>query len=256
MALKQYDMKGAYYDGTLTLNGVSSTYGFDLKQLLNVKFTWTGDLQENNHKLALMGIRTTVNDVTLLDNNIAYLHFNYPVDPALAKNSENDVIDGAQVESAVVEAASLTSVKLTLKPDSNTFTGERNMTIKGLKATNSVEQSTDITSSIHLKENLTPKIATAYVTDRSTITLVLTEEVSTISSTDFIVMLDGATIANVTYKSTEPKTVLIYISESGKRREAGQKVTIQQFATNAIQDLSGNKLDSAPQVNFVPSTIR
>ena len=94
------------------------------------------------------------------------------------------------------------------------------------------------------------------VTNSSTITLVFTEEVSTTSSTDFDVMLEGATVANVTYKSTEPKTLLIFISESGKRLQAGQKVTIQQSATNAIQDLSGIKLDFVPQTIYVPSTIQ
>ena len=253
--LNQHDIKGAYYDGTLAFSGVSSTYGIDLKQLINVKFTRTGDSNVNINKLEFFGSRTTANDPTLTDNNVIYLHFNYPVDPALAKNIENYVIDGAQVESAVVEAASLSSVKLTLKPDSNIFSGERNMTIRGLKATNSTEMFTELKTTINLKENLAPKVATAYVTNNSTITLVFTEEVSTISPMDFDVIMDGATVGTVTYSSPDPKTALITITQSGKWLQAGNAVTIQKSTTNAIKDQNGNKLDFSPQVIFVPAGI-
>lgn len=253
--LHQFDMKGASYNGALTFAGVKSTYGVDLKQVTNVKFTRTGDLNVNNTKLALVGVRTTANDRELTDNNVVYLHFNYPVDPALVKNIENYVIDGAQVESAVVEATNLNNVKLTLKQDSNTFTGERNMTIKGLKATNSTEMFTELKTTIHLKENLTPKVASAYVENNSTITLVFTEDISAISSTDFELIMDGATVATVTYGSADSKKALITISQSGKWLTAGKVVTLQKSATNAIKDSNGNKLDFAPQVIYVPSNI-
>ena len=224
--LNQFDMKGAYYDGSLTFAGVASTYGVDLKQVTNVKFTRTGDLNVNINKLTLEGIRTTVNDLKLTDNNVAYLHFNYPVDPALVKNIENYVIDGAQVESAVVEATNLNSIKLTLKQDSNIFTGERNMTIKGLKATNSTELFTELKTTINLKENLAPKVASAYVTNSSTIALVFSENVSNVALADFEVTIDGYSVGTATY-GTDSKTALITIAQSGKWLAIGKVVTIQ-----------------------------
>ncbi|KOS69241.1 hypothetical protein AEA09_12220 [Lysinibacillus contaminans] len=253
--LNQYDIKGANYDGTLTFSGVASTYGVNLKQIPNVKFTRAGDLNVNINKLALVGIRTTANDLSLTDTNVIYLHFNYPVDPALAKNVENYVIDGAQVESAVIEATNLNGIKLTLKQDSNTFTGERNITIKGLKATNSTEMLAELKTTISLKENIAPKVASAYVTNNSTITLVFTEDVSTIFPTDFEVMIDGATVATATY-GTDSKTALITITQSGKWLRAGSIVKIQKSTTNAIKDSSGNKLDLVPQDIYVPSNIQ
>lgn len=252
--LNQFDIKGAYFDGTLTFSRVSSTYGVDLKQVANVKFTRTGDLNVNINKLALVGIRTATNDI-LLDNNVVYLQFNYPVDPALAKNIENYVIDGAQVESAVVEATNLNSIKLTLKKDTSYFTGERNITIKGLKATNSTEMMPEQKTTINLKENIAPKVASAYVTSSSMITLVFSEDVSNVALTDFDVIINGTSAVTSTHILGDSKTAQVIITQNGNLR-AGSNVTIQKSATNAIKDHNGNKLDFSPQVIFVPADIR
>ena len=252
--LNKFDMKGASYEGTLTLSGVASTYGVDLKQVANVKFTRAGDLNVNINKLALVGIRTATTDPRL-DNNIVYLQFNYPVDPALAKNIENYVIDDAQVESAVIESTDLNSIKLTLKQDSNVFTGMRNITIQGLKATNSTEMFTELKTTINLKENLAPKIDVAYVVNNRTIELVFSEGVSSISSKDFDVIIDGASVATVTQISKDSKTAQVTIQNSNWLR-AGSKVTIQKSATNRIKDSSGNQLDFISQDIYVPSHIQ
>lgn len=252
--LNKFDMKDASYEGTLTLSGVASTYGVDLKQVANVKFTRAGDLNLNNNKLALVGIRTSTNDPRL-DNNVVYLQFNYPVDPALAKNIANYVIDDAQVESAIIESTDLNSIKLTLKKDSNIFTSMRNITIKGIKATNSTEMFTELRTTINLKENLAPKIVSAYVTGNRTIELVFSENVSTISPKDFDVTIDGASVATVTQSSIDSKTVQITIQNSNWLR-ASSIVTILKSATNGIQDSNGNKLDFEPLVIPVPAYIQ
>lgn len=251
--LNQFDIKGATFDGTLTFTGVSSTYGVNFKQLANVKFTRTGDLNVNLNKLALVGIRTATNDM-LLDNNVVYLQFNYPVDPAIAKNIENYVIDGAQVESAVIEATNLNSIKLTLRKDTNYFSGERNITIKGLKATNSTEMMPEHKTTINLKDNLAPKVASAYVTSTSMITLVFSEDVLNVAPTDFNVIINGVTATTATHILPDSKTAQVIITQNGILR-AGSNVTIQKSATNGIKDHSGNLLDFSSQSIHVPANF-
>ena len=116
--LGMYDTKGALYDGKLNLFNVTNLYGVPVTEVPNVKFTRNGDLNINGNKLALSqynAIQTSATDYSIKDNNIVYLNFNYPVDPALAQNVQNYSIDNAQVESAVVEGANLNRIKLTLK---------------------------------------------------------------------------------------------------------------------------------------------
>ncbi len=116
--LGPYDTKGALYDGKLTLFNVTNLYGVPINEVQNVKFTRNGDLSVNGNKLALTQynpIQTSATDYSIKDNNIVYLNFNYPVDPALAQNVQNYSIDNAQVESAVVEASNLNRIKLTVK---------------------------------------------------------------------------------------------------------------------------------------------
>lgn len=169
-----HDTKGALYDGKLTLFNVTNLYGVPIYEVQNVKFTRNGDLNINNNKLTLLPnnpIQTSATDNSIKDNSIVYLNFNYPVDPALAQNIQNYSIDNAQIESAVVEGSHLNRIKLTLKKDSNYFTSTRNMTIKGLRAANSMESFDEVRTTVDLKENVAPKVVEAKVSNLQTLEL-------------------------------------------------------------------------------------
>ncbi|MGE7092213.1 S-layer homology domain-containing protein [Lysinibacillus sp. NPDC048646] len=246
--LGPYDTKGAIYDGKLTLFNVTNLYGVPINEVQNVKFTRNGDLSVNGNKLTLTQynpIQTSATDYSIKDNNIVYLNFNYPVDPALAQNVQNYIIDNAQVESAVVEASNLNRIKLTVKKDSNYFNGTRNFTIKGLRAANSMESFDEVRTTVNLKENIAPKVVNVNVSNSQTLELVFSEPVINVNSMDFDIIVNGSSVAASTYAQGNDR-VLITISQNGYF-ENGRNVTIQASPRNAITDYNGNKLDFTSQ---------
>ena len=250
--LGPYDIKGASYDGKLTLFNVTNSYGVPINEVQNVKFTRNGDLNVNGNKLTLLPnnpIQTSATDYSIKDNNVVYLNFNYPVDAALAQNVQNYTIDNAQVESAVVEASNLNRVKLTLKKDSNYFNGIRNLTIRGLRAANSMETFDEVRTTVNLKENIAPKIVSVNVSNSQTLELVFSEPVINVNTMDFDVNVNGYSVAASTYSSYAQGNdkVLITIPQGGYLFENGRTVTIQASPRNAIMDSNGNKLDFTSQ---------
>jgi len=247
--LGMYDTKGALYDGKLNLFNVTNLYGVPATEVQNVKFTRNGDLNINGNKLALSqynAIQTSATDYSIKDNNIVYLNFNYPVDPALAQNVQNYSIDNAQVESAVVEGSNLNRIKLTLKKDSNYFNGARNFTIKGLRAANSMESFDEVRTSINLKENIAPKVVNVNVSNSQTLELVFSEPVTNVNNLDFNITVNGSSVAATTYSQGNDR-VLITIPQNGYLFENGRSVTIQTSPRNEIMDFNGNKLDFTSQ---------
>lgn len=247
--LGPYDLKGASYDGKLFLLNVTNLYGVPINEVQNVKFTRNGDLNVNGNKLALTQnnpIQTSATDYSIKDNNIIYLNFNYPVDPALAQNVQNYIIDNAQVESAVVEASNLNRIKLTLKKDSNYFSGIRNFTIKGLRAANSMESFDEVRTSVNLKENIAPKVVNVNVSNSQSLELVFSEPVVNVNSLDFNITVNGSSVAASTYAQGNNR-VLITVPQNGYLFENGRSVTIQASPRNDISDFNGNKLDFTSQ---------
>jgi len=242
--LGPYDLKGASYDGKLFLSNVTNLYGVPINEVPNVKFSRNGDLNVNGNKLVLTQynpIQTSATDYSIKDNNIVYLNFNYPVDPALAQNVQNYMIDNAQVESAVVEASNLNRIKLTLKKDSNYFSGIRNFTIKGLRAANSMESFDEVRTSVNLKENVAPKVVNVNVSNSQSLEVVFSEPVINVNSMDFDIVVNGSTVGATTYPQGNDK-VLITIPQG-----LYGNVTIQASSRNGIMDSSGNKLDFTSQ---------
>ncbi|MFF2174838.1 S-layer homology domain-containing protein [Lysinibacillus sp. NPDC058147] len=247
--LLSHDIKGALYDGKLNLFNVTNLYGVPVYEVKNVKFTRNGDLNINNYKLALLptnnAIQTSVTDPSSIkDNNIVYLNFNYPVDPALAQNVQNYSIDGAQVESAIVEGSNLNRIKLTLKKDSNYNSGIRNITIRGLRAANSMELMDEVRTLIDLKENIAPKVTNVYVMNSETLVLTFSEAVTNVRSMDFNIEVNDLPVTATTGLQSNNS---VLITTTQKLFENGRSVKIQASQSNAITDVSGNKLDFSSQ---------
>lgn len=247
--LLSHDIKGALYNGKLNLFNVTNLYGVPVYEVQNVKFTRNGDLNINNYKLALLptnnAIQTSVTDPSSIkDNNIVYLNFNYPVDPALAQNVQNYSIDGAQVESAIVEGSNLNRIKLTLKKDSNYNSGIRNITIRGLRAANSIELMDEVRTLIDLKENIAPKVTNVYVMNSETLVLTFSEAVTNVRSMDFNIEVNDLPVTATTGLQSNNS---VLITTTQKLFENGRSVKIQASQSNAITDGSGNKLDFTSQ---------
>ncbi|MEY9978009.1 S-layer homology domain-containing protein [Lysinibacillus sp. RC79] len=244
-----HDTKGALYEGKLNLSNVTNLYGVPVTEAQNVKFTRNGDLSINNKKLALLptnAIQTSATDKSIKDNNIVYLNFNYPVDPALAQNVQNYSIDSAQVESAIVEGSNLNRIKLTLKKDSTSFSGLRTITIKGLRAANSIESFDEVRATVDLIENTAPKFVYAYASSVNTLELTFNEPISNVKAKDFDITVNGSWVAADTSWQGSDR-VKITIPQNGNLFENGRTVTIQASQSNAITDVNGNKLDFTSQ---------
>lgn len=249
------DKKGALYDGKLNLFNVTNLYGVPVTEVRNIKFTRNGDLNINNNKLALLpsnAIQTSVTDpYSIKDNNIVYLNFNYPVEPELAQNVQNYSIDNALVESAVVEGSALNRIKLTLKKDSNYYSGLRNITIRGLRAANSLESFDEVRTSINLKENIAPKVIDVKVSNSETLELTFSEAVKNVYGSDFNIEVNGVpVIVSSTKSQSNDKVVLIRTTQSNLF-ENGRTISIKASANNSITDENENKLD----LNSIPQTF-
>ena len=108
--------------------------------------------------------------------------FTGEADGASATNISNYVIDGAVVESAKlapVEAGKQV-VTLTLKADSNTFTGVRNITVSNVKVKDSVKVMSPVTfNTVSLLENVSAKLETAKMTANNKVELKFSEAIKT-----------------------------------------------------------------------------
>ena len=108
--------------------------------------------------------------------------FTGEADGASATNISNYVIDGAVVESAKlapVEAGKQV-VTLTLKAESNTFTGVRNITVSNVKVKDSVKVMSPVTfNTVSLLENVSAKLETAKMTANNKVELKFSEVIKT-----------------------------------------------------------------------------
>ena len=113
------------------------------------------------------------------DNNLVVVTFERVVDAATAtKLLPNYKIDGAEVESATVNAGALKKVTLKLKADSNTFTGERNVVIENVKAKGSSVAMDKYEGTENSMKTLHRTVTKAVLTADNEITLTFSENVT------------------------------------------------------------------------------
>ena len=113
----------------------------------------------------------------------------------------NYKIDGAEVESATVNADNLKKVTLKLRADSNTFTGERNVVIENVKAKGSSVAMDKYEGTVELNENVAPTVTKAVLTADNKITLTFSENV-TVSENAFELFIGDSTakVAGATWQ--------------------------------------------------------
>ncbi|MGE7982951.1 S-layer homology domain-containing protein [Solibacillus sp. NPDC093137] len=254
------DVEGAVYDLTLTGKNADATPATvamfeDISanagaSSLKASFTRNKDGVADSNQKATIDTTVGTNGITVDDNNTVTVNFNQELDGATATDVNNYKIDGTVVEKAVLNAAvdGKQTVTLTLKADSNTFTGERNVTISNVKAKNGVVMDTYNTTEV-LKENVAPTITKAVLTDVNKITVTFSEAVTNaeIDSNDFELNIGGVKVATndtiTTAAQTTAATTLVLTLEAAVTADDISKgLTIKALNTIDVKDVAENKV--------------
>ncbi len=139
---------------------------------------------------------TTVQSVSTVTKvagtpSVVKVTFAQPVDGATATNIANYNISGVVVEKAEVRNGEASAVYLTLKSDSNTLSGERNVTVSGVKTKDGVAMSSSYAGTVDLDENVKPTF---------TASLVAADSIKLTFSENVIDATDGITVADLEVK--------------------------------------------------------
>lgn len=178
--------------------------------------------------------------------------FAQPVDGATATNVANYNISGVVIEKAEIRAGEPNVVYLTLKSGSNTLSGERNVTIYGVKTKDGVAMTTPYTGTVSLDENVPPTF-TAALTAPDTITLTFSENVTGVVEAtpvaDFKVLVDGVDVTTlnpavtVTEGGTEgTKTYTLTLSRPLSPAEYAKTITVEPATGLDVVDANNNSL--------------
>ncbi|MFB6467393.1 hypothetical protein ACE38V_11345 [Cytobacillus sp. Hz8] len=136
---------------------------------------------------------TSVNKVVGTPSIVKVI-FGQDVDGATATNPSNYNINGVVVEKAELRAGETNAVYLTLQANSNSLTGERNVSINGVKTKDGVAMSSAYAGTVNLDENVAPTFTAALVSGTSikvTFNENVTDATDGITVSDLAVKYDG-----------------------------------------------------------------
>lgn len=172
------------------------------------------------------------------DYSLVYVTFAHKLDKASAENVGNYSILGVTITKAelIENSANGAVVQLTLNTGSVSVSATYAVIIKGIKGyADSYTAMEKYETVVFLNENKAPVITKIAQTAATTITITFDEEIT--GTADFSVMQKGIELASSSM--IEGNCVYIFLTEQPTK---GVSVTITPTATNAITDLSGNKL--------------
>ncbi|WP_226545564.1 S-layer homology domain-containing protein [Bacillus thuringiensis] len=236
----------------------------DGKWTINLGAGFVKDTSENQNASKVKAITFDVGTVTNVVKELPYsvsavnnevtVTFEGQVDGLSATNAANYVIEGAQVEKAVLteNTAGKSKVKLTLKAGSVEANGNYAVAVKGVKdSTKAVEAkpSKDANLVVTLKENVAPKVEKAELKNGKDLELTFSEAVKDVAAADFIVLLDGKNVAELETKITvgEPKvegsTVKYTFDRALDSKELAKTLTVKPNKDGVkVTDNNGNPL--------------
>lgn len=249
--LEDNNVEGAKYNVELTVDGITSE-SEEAVIPFDVEFTRGNDTAEE--------IESPIEVVSVTQgnaNNIVVVEFSKDVDAESATNEANYQIEKAKVIDATVKAGELNKVYLTLEDDSNTFTGERNATISGVKAKDSdlvMEEVTIVTG--NLTENVAPVVTSAKLNIATKeLEIKFSEEIELVDLTevvnDFEILVDGESkettleinVNDATENVTKASTITLKVNElEAKDMAEGKTITLVGLEDSDITDINGNKL--------------
>lgn len=232
------DADNATYNVTLSFTEVDSAYGVNTANKA-VTFERTTDYSNNENVLTVPTVTTSVSDSTLTNNQVR-LKFNHVVDATTAINASNYSIPNAKIANAQVLNNALDTVVLTLAPNETTTTGLRELTIRNVKAKDSIATQPNITTEVNLNENIRPVLNSAVFTSANQIKLTFSENVSGLDTDSFaIVNAAGASVGITSVAgSTSGNEVTVTLSAT---QDVGTTVTITPGAgIEDVVDEAGN----------------
>lgn len=232
------DAADATYNVTLSFTDVDSAYGVNTANKA-VTFQRTSDYSNNENVLVAPTVTTSATDPKLTNNQVR-LKFNHVVDATTASVASNYSIPNARITNAQVPSDALDTVILTLAPNETTASGERNLTITGVKAKDSVASQGNLTAVVNLNENIRPTLNSAQFISANQIELTFSENVSGLAADAFeLVNSAGASvgIASVTGSTTDYKAVVTLSAN----QPGGTIVTVKKGTGIAkVVDEAGN----------------
>ncbi|TGN29911.1 S-layer homology domain-containing protein, partial [Lysinibacillus sp. S2017] len=249
-------VKGAAYDVTIvnkatTTNGIVSEAGVAIEELA-AKFTRgedTATATTNTEVVTGVAVNAVSGNNDKVEVEFTF-NSGFQLDGATATNAANYTINGAEVESATLNTAGTTTQKvtLTLKKNSNTFTGTRNVTVEGVKIAGSTDvmKATTVKSAV-IKENVRPTLSSAVVTDGKEITLSFSEAITSTDAAAFDVKIGGGVKTGATAAVVDGK-VVITLADVLTNEELAKTITVEPTATSTstkfvVKDAAGNALE-------------
>lgn len=232
------DADNATYTVTLSFTEVDSAYGVNTANKV-VTFPRTTDYSNNENVLTAPTVTTSATDSTLTNNQVR-LKFNHVLDAPSASEARNYSIPNAKIANAQVLNNALDTVVLTLAPNETTTTGLRELTIRNVKAKDSIATQPNITTEVNLNENIRPVLNSAVFTSANQIKLTFSENVSGLDTDSFaIINAAGASVGITSVAgSTSGNEVTVTLSAT---QDAGTTVTITPGAgIEDVVDAAGN----------------
>lgn len=202
-------------------------------------------------------------DITVLVNqtgNKVTLSFSGKIDGAAAVKKENYTVEGAKVESAVLQSNNEdgATVELTFEKDSITANGTYQLTVSGLMSAAGAPIKAE-PMDLELKENISPKLKTAALVSGNDIELTFSEAIKadSISESDFELLIGGEaftgtyTIAPAGSDAAGTKFVLTLDAngEAGgtpglNSEQLAKAITLELTEAVDVVDLNNNALAS------------
>ena len=237
--------KGASYNVNLTLSGVTSESGVAQTSAKASFVRGEDGTPVNETKVAVSSFVQKSGD-----NNTVVVTFDKEVDGASATNVSNYRIDGASVSSVTLLPASEGKqvVELKLAAGSNAFTGDRNVTVEGVKAKGSTVAMDRYTAVVNLKENVAPTVTSAKLVDTNKVRITFNEAVTDAAGLDFEVLVGGKAqvtpeVVNAGLGLTAANTVDVTISTVDADK-LSKGLSLKVVDTLDIVDVAGNKVVS------------
>lgn len=238
----------ADYTAKLNVGLVEDLNGNDSEVKTGVTFTRTADTVSGKP-----AVTTFAQNVA--DNNVIDVTFDKKVDPVTALNKANYSVEGVTIKSVTLTAntASNATVELNLVEGSATFTGNRVVSVSGVKSEGGDVMNT-YTDVKNIKENIVPTVTKAELTSTTEITLTFSEDVKGAGGLEVFVgntkLTDKGVLGSGKHTETDVSVtaaneivITLDASDAIDATDIANGVKVKVLSTTALADIVGNKLD-------------
>ncbi|EYE89860.1 hypothetical protein Q428_00180 [Fervidicella metallireducens AeB] len=193
------------------------------------------------------------NIVFAADNSYATVTFDRDMDYATALNVNNYKVGGVCIFSNAIFDGSAKVVKLTVIPGTVVLTGDRYVTISGVKS-KAGNVMTDYSVVKNVIENVKASIASAKLTSATTIAVKFSEEVTidTADTSAFEIYVNGVKVDTTKYTNAVGRFDTFVITLDSSVAITDLSKTIQVKLVKTVVDNNGNKTTGSDFVTVTP----